>query len=363
MHAPNHNLGAARIAREDEFYTQLGDIEKELRHYRKHFKGKVVYCNCDDPRVSNFFHFFSYNFERLGLKRLITTSYRSQAPDLFSQNDSQRAVKLEYEGDKNDNRVPDPEEIGIELLEGDGDFRSAESEQLLAEADIVVTNPPFSLFREYVTHLMSHGKKFVIVGNQNALSYQEVFPLIKADKLWLGHNAGDMAFRVPDYYEPREHRYWEDEDGQKWRSLGNACWFTNLDISKRHEDLILYETYDPERYPSYDNYDAIEVSRVASIPRDYDGVMGVPLTFLSNYNPEQFEIVGMTQSWAGGVSRIYPRQTQVGANGRESAVTKLNDGAAIKVATPPVGRTYYRVGDECFVKAYARLLIRRKGSE
>lgn len=360
--AANRTLGDAKKAKEDEFYTQLGDIERELRHYKSHFRGKVVYCNCDDPRVSNFFHYFSYNFEKLGLKRLITTCYKSQTPYLFSRNDSKHAIYLEYDGDTNRNNVPDAEEINIQKLEGDGDFRSAESNDLLEQADIVVTNPPFSLFREYVTHLLAYGKKFLIVGNQNALSYKEIFPLIKDNKLWLGYNSGHMEFRVPDYYPPRETRYWEDEEGKKWRSLGNACWFTNLDISKRHEDLILYKTYNPDDYPSYDNYDAIEVSKFADIPIDHDGVMGVPLTFLDKHNPDQFEIVGITQSWFGGASKIYPRQVQVNAKGKELLVTKLNDGAAIKVSTTPSNRTYYKVGADCFVKVYARILIRRKGT-
>ena len=184
----------------DEFYTQLSDIERELKHYRKHFKGKVVYCNCDDPRISNFFHYFSYNFEKLGLKKLITTCYKSQQADLFSQNDSEHAIWLEYDGDKNGNMVPDPEEIGIKPLKGDGDFRSAESIELLKQADIVVTNPPFSLFREYVAQLMEYDKKFIIIGNLNAITYKEIFKLIKEDKLWLGYGfqAGNAYFGVPD---------------------------------------------------------------------------------------------------------------------------------------------------------------------
>ena len=358
--ALNSKLSEAKLAKEDEFYTQLPDIERELRHYKKHVKGKVVYLNCDDPRVSNFFYYFSYNFEKLGLKKLIATCYKSQHADLFSQNDSEQAIYLEYEGDMNSNNVPDPEEIGIKPLKGDGDFRSEEGIELLKQADIVVTNPPFSLLREYVAQLMQYDKTFLIIGNQNAISYKEIFPLIKDNKLWLGYNNGNMEFKVPDYYPPRASRFWVDESGQKWRSLGNACWFTNLDISKRHENLILYKTYRPDRYPSYDNYDAIEVSKVVDIPADYDGVMGVPLTFLDKHNPDQFEIVGMTQSWFGGASKIYPRQVQVDADGKESVVTKLNDGAAMKVDTPPPNKTYYRVGDECFVKAYARILIRRK---
>lgn len=307
--AKNRNLHRAKNSKEDEFYTQLSDIEKELKHYKKHFKGKVVYCNCDDPRVSNFFHYFSYNFERLGLKKLITTCYKNQNVDLFSRNDSEQAIYLEYDGDKNHNNVPDPEEIGIRHLEGDGDFRSPESIELLKQSDIVVTNPPFSLFREYVAQLIEHDKKFVVVGNQNTLSYKEIFKLIRENKFWLGAKSGDMAFKVPDYYEPRETRYWEDDDGQKWRSLGNACWFTNLDISKRHEEIILYKTYSPEEYPTYVNYDAIEVSKTKDIPMDYRGTMGVPITFLDKHNPDQFEIVGSSRTLGKPMSEIAEKGT------------------------------------------------------
>lgn len=314
----NTNLAEAKKAKEDEFYTQLPDIERELKHYRNHFKGKVVYCNCDDPRVSNFFHYFSYSFEKLGLKKLIATRYKSQSPDLFSEEDSESAHYLEYTGDKNGNMVPDPAEIGIRLLEGDGDFRSPESIALLREADIVVTNPPFSLFREFVAQLLKYDKKFLVVGSQNAITYKEVFRLIREDKVWLGYQQGDMQFRVPDHYPPKAVRYWVDDKGNKWRSLGNACWFTNLDISKRHEEMILYKNYDPAEYPEYDNYKAIEISKVADIPQDYEGVMGVPITFLNKYSPDQFEIVGsdfevkagllpdlVKPEWTGKTDRAY----------------------------------------------------------
>ena len=290
--AGNKSLNAANKAKEDEFYTELSDIENELKHYKQHFKGKTVLCNCDDPRISNFFHYFSHNFEALGLKKLITTCYKSQERDLFSSNDSERAIWLEYNGDRNGNRVPDPEEIGIHYLNGDGDFRSPECIELLKEADIGVTNPPFSLFREYVAQLIKYDKKFVILGNQNAIHYKEVFSCIKANELWLGSSLSLAKFKVPDYYEPRATRFWIDETGQKWRSMGNICWFTNLDIAKRHEELILYKSYNPEEYPHYDNYDAINVNKVAEIPLDYDSVMGVPITFMDKYNPEQFEIIG-----------------------------------------------------------------------
>ena len=290
----NSDLNAAKKAKKDEFYTQLSDIENELRHYKEHFRGKTVLCNCDDPRVSMFFHYFAYQFEALGLKRLITTCYKNQTPDLFSQHDCERAIWLEYTGDRNGNRVPDPEEIGIHYLNGDGDFRSEECIELLKQADIVVTNPPFSLFREYVAQLVRYGKKFLILGNQNNITYKEVFPLFMKNQIWLGYKAGDMAFRVPADSEPRETRYWQDSTGQKWRSLGNICWFTNLDIKKRHEELILFRKYSPKEYPRYFNFNAIEVGRVENIPYDYDDVMGVPLTFLDKYNPEQFEIIGQS---------------------------------------------------------------------
>ncbi|MCQ2270285.1 MAG: adenine-specific methyltransferase EcoRI family protein [Bacteroidales bacterium] len=288
----NKNLNQAKNAKKDEFYTQLVDIENELKHYKEHFKDKVVLCNCDDPRVSNFFHYFSYNFEKLGLKKLITTCYKNQERDLFSQNDSERAIWLEYNGDKNNNRVPDPNEIGINYFQGDGDFRSKECIELLKQADIVVTNPPFSLFREYVAQLIEYEKKFVILGNQNAITYKEIFSLIKENRIWLGHCLSFAKFKVPADYEERSTRFWIDETGQKWRSFGNICWFTNLDIEKRHEDLILFKQYYPENYPKYDNYDAINVDKTADIPCDYNGIMGVPITFLDKYNPEQFEIVG-----------------------------------------------------------------------
>ena len=227
---------------------------------------------------------------------------------MFSQNDKEQAIYLEYNGDKNGNFIPDPNEIGIKPLKGDGDFRSKESIDLLTQADIVVTNPPFSLFREYVAQLMEYDKKFVIVGSQNAVTYKEIFQYFKDNRIWVGYKSGDMEFKVPDHYEERETRFRQDETGQKWRSLGNICWFTNLDISKRHEDLILYRTYNPEEYPTYDNYDAINVNKVAEIPMDYKGAMGVPITFLDKYNPDQFEILGidrpLVEEITGKVSRF-----------------------------------------------------------
>lgn len=290
--AGNRSLTRASKAKEDEFYTQLTDIENELSHYKEHFKEKKVLCNCDDPYISSFFTYFSRKFEDLQLRQLTTICYRNQNIDLFSKNDSEKAIYLEYFGDKNGNKIPDIEEIGVKQLKGDGDFRSKECIELLKQADIVVTNPPFSLFREYVAQLIQYKKKFLIVGNQNAITYKEIFSLFKANKIWLGYKFGNMEFRVPDYYTPRATRFWIDEEGNKWRSLGNICCFTNLDIKKRHEDLILWKTYNEEEYPKYDNYDAINVDKVSEIPIDYEGAMGVPITFMDKYNPEQFEILG-----------------------------------------------------------------------
>lgn len=287
----NKNLHKAKDSKKDEFYTQLCDIEQELKHYKKHFKNKVVYCNCDDPRVSNFFHYFSYNFEKLGLKKLIATCYKNQNMDLFSQNSSEQAIYLEYEGNKNGNNVPDQSEIGIKTLKGDGDFRSAECIELLKQADIVVTNPPFSLFREYVSQLVEFDKKFLIVGHQNAITYKEVFKLIKEDKIWLGYGfKGGAAHFINQHYEDYATAGNHKEGMIR---VSGVVWFTNLDLNKRHEDLILYKTYkgNEEEYPKYDNYDAINVDKTKDIPVDYAGAMGVPITFLDKYNPDQFEII------------------------------------------------------------------------
>jgi len=289
----NNNLKAAKKAKNDEFYTQLTDIENELRLYKNHFKDKVVYCNCDDPRVSNFFHYFSYNFEHLGLKKLIATCYKNQNMELFSTNDSEQAVYLEYMGDKNGNKIPDIEEIGIQPLKGDGDFRSTESIELLKQADIVVTNPPFSLFREYVAQLIEYEKKFVIIGNLNSVTYKDIFKLIKEEKLWFGHSihSGDREFRVPEEYPLKAASSRVDDKGNKFIRVKGVRWFTNIDFNERYEDLTLQKKYTPEEYPTYDNYDAINVDKTKDIPIDYSGHMGVPITFLDKYNPEQFEII------------------------------------------------------------------------
>ena len=296
----NKNLHKAKEGKKDEFYTQLSDIERELKNYKHHFKDQVVYCNCDDPRVSNFFHYFSYNFDKLGLKKLITTCYKSQSWDLFSDNSSERAIYLEYNGDKNGNKVPDPEEIGIHNLEGDGDFRSKESIELLKQADIVVTNPPFSLFREYVAQLIEYNKKFLIIGNMNAITYRDIFKYIKENKLWLGYSihSGDREFMVPSDYPLTAASSRIDSEGRKYIRVKGVRWFTNMDYTERYEDLILYKMYlgNESEYPIYDNYNAINVDKTKGIPKDYQGFIGVPITFLDKYNPEQFEILGMSAS-------------------------------------------------------------------
>lgn len=293
--ATNVNLKKAKKEKNDEFYTLLSDIENELKHYKKHFKNKVVLCNCDDPRVSNFFHFFSYNFKQLGLKKLIATCYKNQDADLFSQHISERAIYLEYTGDKNENNVPDPNEIGIKYLKGDGDFRSKECINLLQQADIVVTNPPFSLFREYVTQLIEYKKKFLIVGTWNAISYKETFRLLKENKLWIGINSNRnfSGFIVPKHYTLYGTEARLDESGNRIVSSNNTCWFTNMDNTKRHEELILYKNYNPYEYPMYENFDAINVDKTNEIPLDFKGHMGVPITFLDKYNPNQFEILAL----------------------------------------------------------------------
>ena len=305
----NINLQAAKNAKFDEFYTPYEVIEKELAHYTKHFAGKTVLCNCDDPFESNFCRFFLRNFNSLKLKRLICTSYKGSKVaiahrELYGLAHRNMSKKCGY--------VIDIESIGspnivvtddylnrwfldtkpIKKLIGDGDFRSPECVAFLDKADVVVTNPPFSLFKEMISMLMEHKKKFLVIGNQNALTYKEIFPLIQNNLVWTGYRFGDMKFRVPADTKPRKTRYWVDSTGQKWRSLGNAMWLTNLDIDKKHKLLTLTKVYDPSEYPKYDSYDAINVRRVQDIPMDFTGIMGVPITIIDKYNGEQFELVG-----------------------------------------------------------------------
>lgn len=381
----NASMSAAIKAKNDEFYTLLTDIEKEMRHYRKHFKGKTVLCNCDDPFESNFFKYFVLNFNRLGLKKLIATCYATspiagQQLSLFDvvggeeeqRNKPYKAVVTKVYDVTGDGGVDmfdvaelfKTHENELTELEGDGDFRSDECLALLDEADVVVTNPPFSLFREYVATLMEHDKKFIIIGNSNAITYKEVFPLIMQNKLWLGvtrSGTGSMWFRIMDDFPVKSGQ--KVENGVRYQTIGNSAWFTNLDVKKRHEEMILVKRYTPDDYPHYDNYDAIEVSKIVDIPLDYSGVMGVPITFLGKYNPDQFEIVGITKTWFGGASKTYDMQTQVSKNGATSTVSKLNDGPALRVSVPPKDKTYYIVDGEYFIQAYARVLIRNKYPE
>ena len=303
----NASLHRAKKAANDEFYTQLADIENELRHYKAHFQGKTVYCNCDDPYESNFFQYFARNFHHLGLKKLITTGYAKSpiAGTQLSLFDDEmpiyrKAHKIEITDIENLADTPSEHKLSLDTLvrrhkgvkitnlKDDGDFRNKESLKCLAECDIVVTNPPFSLFREYVAQLMEYHKKFLIIGNQNAITYKEIFPLIKNNQLWLG-NHSVKKFLVPNPI--KRNNITQAENGKYYASFGNVCWFTNLEHHKRHEFLTLYKNYNPDDYPKYDNYNAIEVSKVADIPIDYDGAMGVPITFLDKYNPEQFEII------------------------------------------------------------------------
>ena len=345
MAGNNSNLGAAKRAKNDEFYTQLTDVEKELRHYRKHFRGATVLCNCDDPFESNFFKFFVLNFNRLGLKTLIATCYEGSAVAEYRDGKAKpyKAVVTTVHDTTGDGGV-DMEDVRnlFELgenelaeLEGDGDFRSEECLALLDEADIVVTNPPFSLFREYVAVLMEYGKKFIIIGNKNAITYKEIFPLLKDNFVWLGSKSPS------EFFTP---------DGMTKRVNGLTRWFTNLDIKKRHEELILVKKYagHEDEYPKYDNYDAIEVSKVADIPFDYDGVMGVPITFLDKYCPDQFEIVGFGSGSFG---------VEVGVKGyRKEYLDKLGG------TVPAKGNLYYVIEDSP-VTPYKRILIRNKHPE
>ena len=313
----NANLTRANRAKNDEFYTRLTDIEKELKHYRGHFKDKVVLCNCDDPYESNFFKYFVLNFNRLGLKQVIATCYSGSPIAHKEWNLSGKPYKAvintvyDATGDggidlEDVQTLFETGENTLEELEGDGDFRSPECLTLLEEADIVVTNPPFSLFREYVATLVEYDKKFLVIGNMNAVTYKEVFPLLKNNLIWTGYKSfgGGMNMIYPkeQFDSSKVKKYYVDDRGNYIVNIMGCIWFTNLDIKKRHEDLILVKKYNPELYPTYDNYDAIDVSRVKDIPYDWDGIMGVPITFLDKYNPDQFEIMGATESEGKGFS-------------------------------------------------------------
>lgn len=345
----NRSLHAAKATKQDEFYTQLSDIEKELVHYKKHFKNKTVLCNCDDPRVSNFFKYFLNNFEALNLKRLITTCFQNDKPDLFSQHKSPHGIYFEYSGEQKGHRLPDPTKITPRELKADGDFRSQECVNLLRQADVVVTNPPFSLFREYLEQLVAEGKKFIIIGNKNVITYKEPFRLIKENMMWVGVTpmGTDMTFGVSrqlgeELVKSKKHGSAYRMQNGMVMARAQACWFTNLEHRKRHEELILFKIYNPKEYPTYDNYDAIEVSRTADIPVDYDGAMGVPITFLDKYNPDQFQIIGQTDRDNSSGLRTKKYTFDEVSNPND-----LNRAAVIRD-----GRTYKAV--------YMRIVIKRK---
>lgn len=368
------DLGEAKKNKNDEFYTQLSDIENELRHYKEHFKGKTVLCNCDDPYESNFFKYFAINFNHLGLKKLICTCYAG-SPVVYTQLSffgeeevvgKPQTEKKPYKivitevSDLNNDGAVDLTDVELllksangkpTLLKGDGDFRSDECIELLKQADIVVTNPPFSLFREYVAQLIEYNKKFVIIGNLNAITYKEIFPLIKDNKLWLGASihSGDREFRVPASYPLNAAGCRIDENGIKYIRVKGVRWLTNLDYSKRHEDLILYKSFIPEEYPLYDNFNAIEVSKTAEIPSDYDGIMGVPITFLDKYSPEQFEIIGLGITESGKSCGVRTDYTD------EQLKKFKKDSAAFRQGT-----LFYIENGKAKVP-YARILIRKKG--
>ncbi len=391
----NKKLTEAKNTKNDEFYTQYEDIQREINAYLEYnpdvFKGKTVLLPCDDPEWSNFTRFFAQNFENFGLKKLISTSFAFESKN-FKEGYQLSIFEMEspqYDEDKtkthgkiftltrdsNKSGVIDIDDLEWTYLEGDGDFRSDEVMALRDEADIIITNPPFSLFREFLAWIMEADKEFVIIGNMNAITYKEVFPLLMNNKVWLGNgfNAGNAYFR-PASANTSEYANGVYDDKTGLVKFRNCCWFTNIEHGRRHQPLSLMTTEDNIKfskhkevrgigYVHYDNYEAIEVPYTDSIPDDYNGIMGVPISFLDKYCPEQFEILGITKTWFGGASKEYPQQIQVDKNGNETSVTKLNDGATIKLDEPPTGATYYVVDGECYIQVYARVLIRKKVSE
>ena len=390
----NERLGAAKAAKNDEFYTQYRDIQTEINAYTEYnpdvFRGKTILLPCDDPEWSNFTYFFAQNFEFFGLKKLISTSYAVESknyktdwqPTLFeTENPIFNVDKSRVKGkiftldhDTNASGRIDIDDLQWDYLEGDGDFRSAEVTALRDEADIIITNPPFSLFREFLAWIMAGGKQFAIIGNKNAITYKEVFPLIKDNKIWIGASitSGDREFRVPKNYETHSPSLRFDEEGNKYIRVPGVHWFTNIEHGFRHkpmqlmtmeENIEFNEKYLPNGYERYDNYDAIEVPVSKVIPKDYPGVMGVPITFLDKYCPEQFEIVGITKTWYGGACKTYPDQIQIDKSGKSSKVSKLNDGPAIKIEDITDVSTYYQVDGNNYIQTYARILIRHKNPQ
>lgn len=294
----NSNLARAKDAKEDEFYTRLEDIEAELGHYSRQFRGKTVLCNCDDPMASNFTKYFCLKFKELGLKELICTCYKNCDYSLFTSNADEHGMYFSYKGTNGLDHVPGESEIDMHYLEGDGDFRSDECREIMKRADVIVTNPPFSKFRDYLTQIIRLEKRFLIIGSRNALTYKEVFPLIKENQVWLGYgfSGGNAYFRTTA--DPSQFAEGVYDPETKLVKFRNCCWFTNMDVVSRHESLVLVKKYydadgkaDDNAYPKFDHYDAINVDKVTDIPKDFSGVMGVPITFLDKYNPEQFEII------------------------------------------------------------------------
>ena len=357
----NERFDNAKRNKNDEFYTRLEDIERELAHYKNFFKGKTIFCNCDDPRISNFFKYFALNFNEFGLKKIISTCYKNQDVDLFTQNDCEKAVYIEYTGNPNDPTSTDFSTIEVKELKGDGDFRSQECIELLKQADIVVTNPPFSLFREYVGQLIKYDKKFIIIGHQNAISYKEIFALIKENKLWLGYGfKGGAAHFINTHYE--DYAAAGDHKEGMIRVSG-VVWFTNIDIKKRHEEVVLYKNYTPEEFPNYENYDAINVDKSTDIPMDYDGVIGVPITFLDKYSPDQFEIIGL--GIVGSCEFKNERRMEIlDKNGIPTGKYTINAKGTLyrkhlDSDTKPAAFKDCETG-ELYQSIYARILIKRK---
>ena len=357
----------AKIGKNDEFYTQMTDIEKELVHYQKYFSRKTVLCNCDDPKTSNFFHYFALNFFKFDLKELITSCYRNQDINLFSRHESEQAAYLAYKGANKNNR-PDIKGIKVHYLKGDGDFRSDECIDLLKQADLVITNPPFSLFREYVSQLIEHNKKFIIIGNQNALTYKEIFKLIKNNKIWMGRSihSGDREFGVPQNYPLKAANSRIDENGNKYIRVKGVRWFTNLDYKERHEDLILYKKYtgNETEYPKYDNYEAINVDKTKDIPIDYSDAIGVPITFIDKYNPEQFEIIAL--GIVGSIDFACNKKMEIlDENGNTTGKFTFNGkGTLYRSYNPKTDKKSPAFKDcntgELYSSIYARIIVKNK---
>ena len=377
----NKNLNAAKTAKKDEFYTQMTDIERELQHYWPHFRNKVVLCNCDDPYESNFFKYFALRFNQLGLKKLVCTCFDGspvQGNELlldfgdFTDEPKKIAYKVEITEvkDLNGDGAVDLADVqyllkndknAISLLKQHGDFRSAECIELLKQADIVVTNPPFSLFREYIGQLMEHGKKFIIVGNQNAITYKEIFPLFKDDKIWLGYGFKGGAAH---FFSPYEDIATAGDHKKDMIRVSGVNWFTNLEIPKRNEEMDLVCRYSPGEYPKYDNYDAIEVSKTQDIPCDYSGIMGVPITFLDKYCPEQFEILGATQRGCHDAvpdTKKYNDYWEMRQDGSRtgSSGNKTNENANL-VQNDGKKNYFINADGHIIQSAYQRLFIRNK---